>query len=524
MPTGYKPFPYKGFGGGLNLRDGPDVVGEDQAIDALNVLYGTRGSVAERSGYAKLTAAEGTNRYDSLSAFYKSDGTKQLIAGAGNRLEAIGTNGTVVASITTPTASPHYFQRFGGPTAEHIYISNGTDTVRRWTGAAFETPTYVGVTPTGKFLGLSVTDNRLVNARFSGAVAGNNPSTVRFSMEGDPLTFQNTHYEDLTPGDGEEIMGVATWRDQVFVFKQTKFFVFYGQTLDDEGDPKFNYRPVDAGVGLVSPRALAVAEQGVYFLDRTGIYYTNGGQPARVSDIVEPIFHGGASVYYAGGILNDGSIDQATMVYHDERLWLSFPAGSNSVNDRNLVFDPNEKWWTLFDIPAGPMTVFRPGHVDELIFGYSSGLKHLGRHVDGLYGADNMAVDGTGGSAIVARWQGGWFNYATPSVKTIRESVISGSGLVTVSMFHDYRQSPSLSKQIEMSPPDAMYDTGLLYDTPGLIYGPSTIVQTKPLRKAIRGEAFSLGLSNSTINRSFKVNRYTTHIREVRVPSVVRAS
>ena len=102
----YRQFPFRGFGGGLNLRDGPDVVSEDQAIDLLNVLFTTRGAVAQRSGYAKLTQAEGTNRYDSLSPFYKADGTKQLVAGAGNRLEAISTAGAVVASSAAPTANP----------------------------------------------------------------------------------------------------------------------------------------------------------------------------------------------------------------------------------------------------------------------------------------------------------------------------------------------------------------------------------------------------------------------------------
>ena len=519
----YKPVPYKGFGGGLNLRDGVDVVAEDQALDVMNTIFSTRGIVQQRSGYAKLTAAEGTNRYDSLSPFYKADGTKQLLAGAGNRLEVITTAGAVTASSAAPTANPHYFQRFGGPTGEHIYIANGTDTVRRWTGAAFETPVYVGTTPNGRFLGLSVTDNRLVNARFSGATAGNNPSTVRFSNEGDPLTFPTTSYVDLTPGDGEEIMGVATWRDMVFVFKQTKFFVFYGQSVDDDGEPVFNYRPVDAGVGLVSARAIAVSEQGIYFLDRTGVYFTTGSQPSRVSEAVEPIFHSGSSVYYTGGELNDGSISQTSMAYHDERLFLAFPGGSSATNNRMLVFDPHEKWWTLFNIPAGAMTIFRPGNVDELVFTYPAGTKHLGRYAHGLYITDDAGTDGSGGNAIEAFWQGGWFNYGTPAVKTIREAKIAGSGLVTVQVFRDYRQSPSISKEIELSPPTGLYDSGLLYDS-GIMYGPSGSITPKPLRKAIRGEAFSIRFYNNTLGRAFRVHRYTNHLREVRVPSVVKVA
>lgn len=520
MPA-YKAFQFPGFGAGMNLRDGVDVVEPSQAIDALNVLFTTRGSVAQRSGYAKFTTAEGTNRYDSLSAFYKSDGTKQIVAGAGNRLEVLSSIGGVAASTILPSANPHFFQRFGGPTGEHIYIANGVDTVRRWDGSSFSTPTYSGVTPNGKFLGLSSTDNRLANARFTGSVAGNNPSTVRFSMEGDPLTWTATHYEDLTPGDGEEITGIASWRDLVFVFKQSKFFVFYGQSVDDDGDPVFNYRPVDAGVGLVSPRALAVSEQGVYFLDRTGLYFTAGGQPERVSDIIEPIFKGAPSVYYTGGVLNFGSLSQATMIYHDERLWFSFPADVSSTNNRQLVFDPHERWWSLTDLPAGPMINFRPASVEELVFGYASGTKHLGRWVEGTYTADDMATDGTGGVAISSRWQSGWFNYDQPVVKTIREAHLSGYGLVTVNLFRDYKQLPSQSKQIELSPPSFLWDGGTLWDS-GALWGPATIIQPKAMRKAIRGEVFSVGFSNNVKDRTFKVNRFTTYVREVRVPSVVK--
>lgn len=519
--TGYKVFPYQGFGGGLNLRDGIDVVKQDQAIDALNVLFTTRGAVEQRSGYAQLTSVEGTNRYDSLSAFYTSAGVKQIVAGAGGRVEGISAAGAVVASVTD-SGGPHYFQRFGGPTGEHLYVANGTDILQRWTGSAFSTPTYVGFQPDGKYLGLSMTDNRLVNARFSGTVAGDNPSTVRFSDEGDPLSWDNTNYVDLTPGDGEEIMGIASWRDLVLVFKQSRFFVFYGNSTDDDGNPKFNYRPVDAGVGLVTPGGIAVSEQGVYFLARNGIYFTTGAQPELISDLVGPIFTGTPSIYYTGGTLNDGALDKVTMAYHANRLFMSFPSATAAINDKQLVFDPHEKWWTMFNLPAGPMVNFRPGPNEELVFGYSSGLKHLGRWIEGTYTADAMDQSGAGGVAIDAHWQGGWFNYETQAVKTIREAVISGTGLVTVQYFRDYRLSPARSVTKELSPPVGLYDTGLLYDAAGLIYGPSSIIQPKPIRKAIRGETFSLRFSNAVLNRSFRVHRFSAHIREVLVPSRIK--
>jgi hypothetical protein len=137
--------------------------------------------------------------------------------------------------------------------------------------------------------------------------------------------------------------------------------------------------------------------------------------------------------------------------------------------------------------------------------------------------ASSFLVPSIDGVAINTFWQGGWFTYGTPLVKTIRELKLSGSGLVTVGLAHDYRQLSSVSEQRELSPPVGFYDTGLLYDS-GLRYGPANIVQPKAIRKAIRGESFSLRLSNSTINRTFKVHRLTTHVRDTRVPSVVKVS
>jgi hypothetical protein len=57
---------------------------------------------------------------------------------------------------------------------------------------------------------------------------------------------------DLTPNDGEVITEWRVGAATLFVFKQTKFFVFYGNSTDGSGNPVFNYRSVDLGVGAVA--------------------------------------------------------------------------------------------------------------------------------------------------------------------------------------------------------------------------------------------------------------------------------
>jgi hypothetical protein len=76
----------------------------------------------------------------------------------------------------------------------------------------------------------------------------------------------------LGPQDGEKIQAAIVWKEFLFIFKETKFYVFSEEGQDSSGNPIFNRRAVRAGVGLASPRAVCAHHTGLYFMDRTGIY------------------------------------------------------------------------------------------------------------------------------------------------------------------------------------------------------------------------------------------------------------
>jgi hypothetical protein len=524
MPrNGYRPVAFPRFDGGLNLRDQPDVVDPSQAIDALNVTFTTRGAVRQRDGYGQLTTSPSSNRYDSLQPYYKTDGTKQLVAGAGRRLEAIDTNGALLASDATPTSSPHFFTRFGGPSAERVYIANGSDSVKYWDGTSFTTPTYEGTNPMGRFLAVTGWDNRLVNARISGTSAGHNPSSVIFSEPGDPHNFPvespQFTYVDLTPGDGEEIMGMCSWREFLFVFKETSFFVVYGTSVGANGYPVFEYRQVKAEAGLASSRGLAVGREGVYFMDRQGVYVTTGSEPKQISDLIDPIFiHVGSSDFYTGGILNDTAIENCAMAWKDERVYLAFPTGS-FANDRLLEHDPRYGWWTLHDIPAAALTAFRVGTHEDLVFAYSTGTNDIGH-----YGPEFANDDGV---AISSHWRSGWQDYGSTVVKTVRESKLWGKGLVEVGISKDFKEPASYDSVNFDSGLDTWGDgtagddwadgtdaTDLWASDPG--------IRPKLVRASARGTVFSTRFRNTTLDKTWRVHRFANHLREQRKPSTVR--
>jgi hypothetical protein len=505
-----KPLAFPGFAGGLNLRDQPNQVDPTQAVDLLNVALIEREGVRSRDGYAKFTSSELTNRPDSMAAFYTVAGTAQLIVGNGNRLDALNTSGTSTANAA-PTASPHYFTRFGGPTAELMFISNGTDTVRQWNGTAFSTPAYTGTTPNGRFVAVTPWDNRLVNARRSSTSAGNNPASVLFSDQGVPTTFTAANFVDVNPGDGEQIMGIIVWERYLFVFKESKFFRFYGTSTGVAGTPIFNYEGVDNGVGLVSSRALCAGRDGVYFLGKAGVYRTTGSRAELVSGVLDPFFQGVQPDFFASSALNVGSVTASAMTFHREQIYLACPTGTSTTNNRVLVFDPRYNYWTLYDIPAGALAPFRLSTTTDLMFAYAAGTKDVGRH------AGSLTTDA--GTTIASRWSSGWADMQAPQRKTVRESVVWGKGKIRYGLGTDFVSPFNTAVLSFNQTTDTWGDGTSSADKWGGGTSSADVwaagLRVVPLlnRQAARGTLFSVALQNADAT-AWSVYRMTLRLRE----------
>lgn len=519
----YTAVPAAPFSGGLNLRDSYEVMQPSQAYDLLNVTFDTRGGVRSRDGYEQFAPQIGTlgaDRYDSLSAFYKTDGTKHLVCGASDNLEVFTTSGSAASggASSAPTASPHFFARFGGPTKTAIYAANGTDKLRYWDGSSW---TSSSGSYAGKFVTVTPWDNRLLSARQTGTTGGNNPSTVRFSNPSDPDTWGADNWIDLTPGDGEGIMGMCSFDNYVFVFKQSRFFVIYGTSIAADGTPELSYRSVDAGRGLVAAQALCVGPEGVYFMAEDGIYRTNGGYPQKISGNIDPLFYGDIPVLYGGQQINFGAIDKVRLAYHNDQVFVSVPTGSSSTNNRILVYDPPGQWWTVWDIPADALTTFKVGSRPSLVFGYSTGDNVIGRLVEG------RATDNS--SAIQSHIKTAFMDFGDTNHKTIRESKVWGVGQVRFSLTDDFG-TPSKQNAVNFGAvplwadgTDADDDWG--DGTTSDLWSSGTAVRPKLVRQGVRGAYISVELRNASYVTgstppAWAVSRIIHHVREQRLPQV----
>lgn len=352
------PFHIQKFGG-LNYRDDPKDVGWSAAVSGQDFTLEDPGIVRTRDGstlFADLNCDNYLGPYsyttaggvDYLLAFCSTSSTKTTT------LKYVATDGTVSSAGGAWTGAADIpivtgITKVGTATASTVLFASRDATTRirlkYWAGSGNVTNTTTNHTP--KYLGTTPNSNRLVAANYAAAAdtpsgADGSESTVFFSnADGAYDTFGANNFVLLTPGDGEVITGVTSYRDFTFVFKESKFFVFYGESIGPDGStPEFNYRTVTIPVGTIVPNGylsasrVATGADGVYFIAGARVYRTDGGAPVEVGDQIREGFT-------LGGDLPGDYVD---VTCADDRVQVS----PSYVGETMYVLDIPSGEWTAW--------------------------------------------------------------------------------------------------------------------------------------------------------------------------------
>lgn len=418
-------FPVERFAG-LNLRGDPQEVGPSQALNLLNVTFAKDGRLVTRDGYSKPFTGGPSNitnlwplAGESALAAFNADSVKVLNLGTG----AV-TATTSLAAATSSFAS-------AGAAGSTYFTDTTTAQLRKWNGSAFSSPASLSGVK-GRYLAVQPLEDRLVVADAT------NTSKILFSNAGDPETFSANDFVTLTPGDGEEIAGMAVFGTLLFVFKRTKFFVFTGNSVAATGTSVFNYRMVDSGIGCQQTtgdtRPLIVSHTtGVYFVADDGIYRTAGDTPARVSDSISPVFKGANLTVPASFTLDTSPVTSwGFLGVAADRLYLC-PFSSNGT----YVLDLHTGDWSAFDWQPGAVMDGSAVATASDTNGYR-GAVVLGFVTD--VGLSNRAKTTDNGSAIAWSYESGMYPLAEGGARVAitRESRLWGSGSAALKIANDF--------------------------------------------------------------------------------------
>jgi hypothetical protein len=443
------PIPFTKFGG-LILNQPLDDVGGDNAIDLLDVDWvGSAGAVRTRQGTDEFTKEAGAANYESLFAHSDS----RLLARRTTKLVPldIATGKEVAGKEAVVKQLFMSFARLGTPAAAFTYIADQESTLKRYDGTNFTEPkaSVDGVAekamPKGHHLAVWADEgNRLVIA---GTEANGGPngatssgSHVWFANPGDAESFESTNFVQVRPGDGETIVGCCEWGGQIFVFKETHLFVFYGVSADNEGKPIFNFRTIDLGTRILPPSAKCNAQvcagaEGVYLIGNDGLYVTTGGEPSLLSEDLDPLADSAALVGPAATTFGERRWTSAQgLTFVGDAVYIGLGLNAGDV-DRLLKFDLQGLRWTVHTVALHSMVPWNSAlatHRMRLFFSASDEA-----HKGVFFFTPAKDTDVT--AAMSPRWQSGFYELESPDEKTVVGTKLWGSGEVTVKVAEDYK-------------------------------------------------------------------------------------
>lgn len=511
-----KPLAFDRFGG-LRLDMPPHMIGPGFAMDLRDVdWYSYPGHIRQRDAAVAFTPQRATN-YNSIFAH----SLKRLLARRAATLYGVQVANTeeLASSIAVAEKAHLSFARLGTPSASYTFVADQTNTLRRFDGTTFTAPTATvngeaaKAMPIGKFLATWPDGgNRLVvmGTTTAGGPAGaaSSGSHVWFSDPGAPETFHTVapeaNYVQLNPGDGEEIMGGCYWGGKIFVFKQTRMFVFYAVGVNGEGAPEFAFRSVDLGTMLVPPRStgnemIAAGKDGVYFLARDGVYVTNGGPPVLLSNDLRP---NSDEVPHFRPYLPIRWKNGQGIFFAKNRLYVAL--GVNR-GDLIYVYDFRNEAWTSWSSALYCMAPWRYNEeageqgVADVIFmsGAPSNRKAL------YYYSPWITTDEL--STPNAYWQSGFYDLGNPDEKTLVEAALWGMGEITLASYKNFSATAGFSQTVK---PAAAYPTN------EGVEDSSIKIDKARVGKSHTGTFFSHKLTFATGANLYRLVRY---LRETRV-------
>lgn len=428
------PVPFSDFGG-LDLVSSPD---ESACIDLSNVDFGDHGVLRSRPGLSKLNAVANASDFQDAQVWARPLNGAIIIASDSTHLRAYslggvvgnssaGTNQTLsIASLGTGAAGPYLY--IGG--------SNG-GAIRRFDGTNFSSPAGM---PNASFVAVQSPDNRLVAASTNTTTQR---SRVEFSNAGDPETWDADDFVDLYPNDGEQINGVASYKNQTYVFKDGRYFLFYGNSVDAVGGTVFNFHPVD-GIGA-ERGSVTAGPDGVYFVARDGIYLAQGVSYRKISAPLDPLF--AAGLPGTGFFTTAARVVPQSAVFQRPVVWgtrVLFPLKISSSSHVTFVYYSDTGQWSMWDFnaafpQASDTDALRPiGVLPADSSNASTPLWVYRSAGDHIYKTDSSADDDDG-TTIASHYRTGFSDLGYPGrEKDIDSTRMWGTGTVAVAGSRDF--------------------------------------------------------------------------------------
>lgn len=337
---------------GIDNSNDPASIDPNKSPDTLNTILDSIGSIESRLGYTKLLTTKLPVASNNGWAFYKDDGTKQLVYRAGTLIYKYDNAGGSTAISGTLTSSTND----DADTYQNVLY--GVDGTEMWSWPGTGTATVVA--PAGTFTApqyLRVHKNRVWVAQ---------GSTLYFSDAGLPTSFPVNNFINVNPGDGQAITGLEVTLDSLIVFKTDSIWIITGEPIGSANGTligNLNLRKANSAVGCVAYRTIKKVDAVIFFMARSGLYIFENYQAKLISSTINGTFKNGMSI-------TNQNMSWGLYSPVQKKYLLGFASPASGTPDQVLCYDLLVNQFTVWDhFPGAWATNFRFNPLDSAVMG-----------------------------------------------------------------------------------------------------------------------------------------------------------
>lgn len=166
----------------------------------------------------------------------------------------------------------------------------------------------------------------------------------------DPYSWPGDN--QLEVGDDTRITNVLSWRDLLFITKESSSYV-----LEGAGESGYVLRQLSASVGCIAQNAAAAGPEGIVFAGNGAYWFWNGSQLRELFPFAPES---------AWGQWSSATVVR-TVCYHDGRFYIM-------QNDYLLIWDPVRDVWTYQSVSLEDAAGYQTG---LLAYNFSSKQTHI---------------------------------------------------------------------------------------------------------------------------------------------------
>lgn len=144
-------------------------------------------------------------------------------------------------------------------------------------------------------------------------------------------------YTEIEDTSGEVCNALKSCLGQLVIFKPSSMYMLRGYAPSD-----YRIDPITSDIGVINNRCIAVLQSGMYFLDDGGIYLYRGDGVAPTKAFSKPV------QWYIDNMKKSAK-DVCSVGTDGTLLFVSIPMNSEVQPDTILVYDPNNKVWSVWN-------------------------------------------------------------------------------------------------------------------------------------------------------------------------------